>query len=223
MALFLTEDVMRQYLLSEAPKDKAPEDEDDKDAEPDEKASPDNKDKADEEEDAEDTEEEDTEEPEEGGDAAGPPSDDDFGSGDADSGTEEEPADGEEENPNAAPVSQILQSAVAKQGIEIPDSVHNRTWLLEKYQEVIKIYENLLEFVGTLSSRFPNDGKRVQILNHMTAKIESNLEMLNKALDDQIFVNMDVAALFALYKIYFNDASSISKTIKLIVSYQNVK
>jgi len=46
--------------------------------------------------------------------------------------------------------------------------------------------------------------------------------MLRRALEDQIFINMDLSSMFALYKIYFNDANSIMRTVRVLVSYQNV-
>jgi hypothetical protein len=104
--------------------------------------------------------------------------------------------------------------------VEIEDTPQNRAFVLEKFLEVVQIHENLVQFVGTLFIKFPSDKKRIDILNQLSHKLEFNLTMLNKALDDQIFVEMDLASLYGLYKIYFNDANSTHRIIKTVVSYQ---
>jgi len=107
-------------------------------------------------------------------------------------------------------------------GVEIDDTPQNREYMLDKYQEVMKIYSNLLEFVNNVIAKFPNDVKRVKILNQIVQKIEFNEDMLRRALEDQIFINMDLSSIFALYKIYFNDANTVMRTVRVLVSYRDV-
>lgn len=141
----------------------------------------------------------------------------------ADVPTDAPPGEGEPPMGGAIGVTTPLYPKPPTSLVEIEDNAQNRLFILEKFQGVIQTHESLLNFLNTVMLKFPNDAKRKAMLDQMLTKIEFNLSMLKRAIDDQIFVGMDIASLFALYKIYFNDASSLLRIIKLVVTFEAVK
>jgi hypothetical protein len=216
MALFLNESTLLQYklmdekLLSEAVAD--PEAGTDPKDSKDPKESSDDKTATDVSADAKDAAAVPTDSGDDAPPAGDPPADD------SDSGDDED--DGGDD-PATPPSSFQTRKTIG--GVEVEDTALNRRYLFNQFQEIIKIHENLLEFVTNMTVKFPNDKKRLQLLGQIKEKSEFDLRMLNNALDDQIFVGMDITSLFALYKIYFNDASSALRVIKLVLNYQPIK
>jgi cobalamin biosynthesis protein CobT len=200
MSLFLTEDLIHSFLLSEADDTDTTDPKGD-DAEDDTKDS--GADKGDSDADTTDSTADTADAADEGGDG---------GDTSADEGDGVDPAGGADAEP---PVPKRKPSKFA---IEVEDTPQNRLFLMEKFESLKMMHTNVRQFIDNLKDRMQLGDKQIKILDQIALKMSANLAMLEQLVDDELYSSLEIADIFGLYKIYFSDVRNSNQIIRSILA-----
>ena len=128
-----------------------------------------------------------------------------------DDDSEEESSDDSSDDESAAPVPKKKPSRFA---IKVDDTPQNRAFMFEKFEALNTMHQNLRQFIENIRDRANLSPAQEKIFSQLEIKIGSNIDLLKEMVDGEMLLEMEMSDIFGLYKIYFNDVSSVNKVIR---------
>ena len=133
----------------------------------------------------------------------------------SDDDSEEEPSDESSDDESATPAPKKKPSRFA---IKVDDTPQNRAFMFEKFEALNTMHQNLRQFIENIRDRANLSPAQEKIFSQLEIKIGSNIDLLKEMVDGEMLLEMEMSDIFGLYKIYFNDVSSVNKVIRSIMN-----